>query len=974
MSQRQRGPNHPDALTPGTLDDVHRNLDALCVSISQLGQEQLPRLAASLASLRGAAARLVEAADAAASCSALLNLPRELLFRVLAECSAEDLARVGSCSWALHAAVPGTGMSLTNEAASKALAELPVELAALVPSGSSAARRLQLVRQLQESGEEWQEDILQSLASGVDGSMDAVPLVMPTLAREVGSCMEVIALRALDFPPSFGQDDDARSKVQRAAVKIMGTVWSDLMNPFMRMFERSVRTPPPGALVVRLLAEVVQAVHQPSAVRAMAEQLAVHMVPALVLNLHAGIPWRLQHMFESTYINRPSLGCPKGEFPEEEAKFQRAATLLRAVWERRRAAAGAAAALGVETLALGGNLAWLLAQLNQLQEAEDFLRQLIPILHDIQGARALDTMACHSLLLELLVTAGRWEEAGTLVIELPTGPYIDDPTSHNSLHLKYDVEKKIRLLAYRIDRELKKLQKCALQEQLLRACIALGCEWAEHHLKGLLVRQGRLDGVELLRKAMQEKDSAAPSQIQVGKADLGQLDLLGPTKAAVLHMRLVTHLDEKGRADDAAQERERLVVRYVEEMSAVHDQLLEADFEPSADVKRVRQLCHVPYGALRDSTDGENKGLRFCLRYRKDLVTVMADLDERVEALLSQRVAEAKEKHGADSLQAWCATARLMTLLDETKRTAAALRLARELMAVAERRLGSAATGTLEATAYVGVLCDDLGEIDEAVALTQQIYDALLNGDDEVRRLHVWERHMSLCDCGEQLACMLRRKGRHFEAADILKRLLVDLGEPLPEDDIDRHIHLKHELSLALVRCMFQTSCMLRTSCFPLIPRPHRSQESAGNLDEAAGVMAALVTQMDEGTTPLLRAQAIFRLSELRASTLIRLRVRLCAMKRSAGVAPPPAHVYSFCRVLQIQKAITAVSQKSGAFGSLSRAPQLCCCCATGSLAADWRLEGSLRTFASFTQASHVFSRNSSSSRATTATLPAGRS
>ena len=129
---------------------------------------------------------------------------------------------------------------------------------------------------------------------------------------------------------------------------------------------------------------------------------------------------------------------------------------------------------------------------------------------------------------------------------------------------------------------------------------------------------------------------------------------------------------------------------------------------------------------------------------------------------------------------------------------------------------------------------------------------------------------MSLCDCGEQLARMLRREGRHSEAADILKRLLVDLGEPLPDDDFDRHIHLKQELSLALVRCMFQT----------------------------------------------------------------------------------------------------------GAFGSLSRAPQLCCCCATGSLAAGWGLEesGSLRNFAPFTQSSHMISRNSSSSRATTATLPAGHS
>ena len=52
----------------------------------------------------------------------------------------------------------------------------------------------------------------------------------------------------------------------------------------------------------------------------------------------------------------------------------------------------------------------------------------------------------------------------------------------------------------------------------------------------------------------------------------------------------------------------------------------------------------------------------------------------------------------------------------------------------------------------------------------------------------------------------------------------------------------------------------------------HRSQESAGNLEEAAGVMAPLVAQMDEGTMPLVRAFAIFRLSKLRACTLIRLR------------------------------------------------------------------------------------------------------
>ena len=59
---------------------------------------------------------------------------------------------------------------------------------------------------------------------------------------------------------------------------------------------------------------------------------------------------------------------------------------------------------------------------------------------------------------------------------------------------------------------------------------------------------------------------------------------------------------------------------------------------------------------------------------------------------------------------------------------------------------------TLEATAYVGELCDDVGAIDEAMALTQQVYNALLRlvrngGDEEVRCSSRLKGHMSLSDC-----------------------------------------------------------------------------------------------------------------------------------------------------------------------------------------------------------------------------------
>ena len=68
-------------------------------------------------------------------------------------------------------------------------------------------------------------------------------------------------------------------------------------------------------------------------------------------------------------------------------------------------------------------------------------------------------------------------------------------------------------------------------------------------------------------------------------------------------------------------------------------------------------------------------------------------------------------------------------------------------------------------------------------------------------------------------------------------------------------------------------------------------------MEEAAGVMAPLVAQMDEGTMPLVRACAIFKLAKLRACTLMRL-CAPCALKSCWRCSATGPCIF----VLQIQK------------------------------------------------------------------------
>ena len=69
MGKRWRGRGAPGGTTLGQLDALAHACAQACATISQLGEDRPPALVASLASLRSAAASLVEAADAATSSS-----------------------------------------------------------------------------------------------------------------------------------------------------------------------------------------------------------------------------------------------------------------------------------------------------------------------------------------------------------------------------------------------------------------------------------------------------------------------------------------------------------------------------------------------------------------------------------------------------------------------------------------------------------------------------------------------------------------------------------------------------------------------------------------------------------------------------------------------------------------------------------------------------------------------------------------
>jgi len=813
MGKHWRGRGGPGGTTPGQLNSLARACDQASATISQLGDERSQALAASLASLRRAAASLVEAADAATSSkSTLLKMPRELQVRILSEVDAYGLTSIARCARVFHAPSAVTGKSLTTEAVLTALAKLPDELTKLLSSsGSSVTWKLQRLTSLQREAERWQRNIDFQTRSDE-------PVLVPILteaASQISISLEAMALRALEFTPTEHHPRTvaqypiaSHAQVLLGAIKVLRGVWLvDI--PWLPK-------PEPGTLVVRLVIAAIEGTQQPDDVQTFAVELALRMAPELVRSLRVETPLQEQTYVNEWDFNQPHLREPAGEHPQalqEEAKFQKAADLLRATWKHCHAAGDRRP----EMLAIGGHAAWLLSQVHRVQEAEEVLRALIPGLASVHGVRSKDALVCQSLLVELLVFSERWEEAMALLIELLDGP----PVVADGRDDFYGIERELGRSAYRTQRHFEDAQNDDMRERLLRACIAyngdgyLTPEDFQPLLTSLLIKRGRLDGVEMLRNALQEKDSAAKEAIEdisIDNLESSSLVLdhrkFSLSSAIVLHMQLINRLDEKGRTDEAAQERERLILRYVEDVGNIHDRLLSSMVDSSGAIKRVRNLTHIPYGAYDHR--GEYSP-RFYRGLREMLTNGVSDLEERVESVLSQRASEAKAQHGTESTQAWCATARLMTHLEETKQVAAALPLAHELMAWTERRLGSDHPVALEMALHAGRLSDSLGAVDDATCLQQKVYDTLLSqtpdGDDEARRVHLWGDgggRVPLHDCGKKLADTQKRHGRHSESAETLRRMFTDLGAP-PETNGQHDLEmLKFEFACALVHCRFR--------------------------------------------------------------------------------------------------------------------------------------------------------------------------
>ena len=822
MGKHWRGRGGPGGTTPGQLNSLARACDQASATISQLGDERSEALAASLASLRRAAASLVEAADAATSSkSTLLEIPRELQVRILSEVDAYGLTSIARCAREFHAPSAMTGKSLTTEAVHTALAKLPVELTKLLSSsGSSVTWKLQRLTSLQREAERWQRNIDFQTRSDE-------PVLVPILteaASQISISLEAMALRALEFTPTEHHPRTvaqypiaSHAQVLLGAIKVLRGVWLvDI--PWLPK-------PEPGTLVVRLVIAAIEGTQQPDDVQTFAVELALRMAPELVRSLRVETPLQEQTYVNEWDFNQPHLRERAGEHPQalqEEAKFQKAADLLRATWKHCHAAGDRRP----EMLAIGGHAAWLLSQVHRVQEAEEVLRALIPGLASVHGVRSKDALVCQSLLVELLVFSERWEEAMALLIELLDGP----PVAADDRDDFYGIERELGRSAYRTQRHFEDAKNDDMRERLLRACIAYNGdvyvtqEDFQPLLTSLLIKQGRLDGVEMLRNALQEKDSAAKEaalrrghlqkeDISLDKLeshDYRQWSSPNGSSAIVLQMQLIKCLDEKGRTDEAAQERERLILRYVEDVGTIHDRLLSSMVDSSGAVRRVRNLTDIPYGAYGR---GDEYSPRFYPGLRGMLIKGVSDLEERVETVLSQRASEAKEQHGTESTQAWCATARLMTHLEETKQVAAALPLARELMAWTERRLGSNHPVALEMALHAGRLSDILGALDDATRLQQKVYDTVLSqtpdDDDEARRVHLWgsggfSSGVSLLDCGRKLADMQKRHGRHSESAETLRRLFIDLGAPAQKNGHNGLEMLKLDFACELVHCRFR--------------------------------------------------------------------------------------------------------------------------------------------------------------------------
>ena len=769
------------------------------ISLLDAGAAATPNFAAALASVRAFAVQLIEAVDAASTReSLLLSLPRELQVRVLRECTPYDLARLECCSRAFHTRAVPNGLTVVEEAVLSAREALPAEIARRVPLKRSAAEQLCELHGVLGVGESWllgaagfgEDEGFLFIAPDYSRAAVQMSLVMETMAH---AAVHPVPLSVLKCLPDHAQQLAESGLVRRRALRVLHAAFA---SEGASAFSVATRVPP-GSLVVEL---VRQALATAGDHRQMAFQTALAMAEVMVLDLSCAPGSRTWH--QSSYSPRapsnnaaPTLWSQRDVSAETSANYTRAAQLLRAAWDYHRAevAGDEGVPARPQLLLLGGHCAFLLSETRHVSDAEEVLRVLIPLTQQAHGAWHIETVTCRALLVEVLLYAQKWDAALAVLRELaPTRGRVELPQLYHARNYRVGSNDFVREVLQR----LRAARRLDVAEALLRALLALDFEhpsrhsdreWHEWHLDELLVEMKKLDVVVMLQRQIERNEideaRAASEGLEFRPGSCSDLRYQRSPESARLRMQLLHHYDETGRGEEAAAMRDLLVRVHVDKLCSDHDALM-----PAAQRDGLPQAWQstLPIGAVRTG-DGE---LPECHRavIRTDayweLALSVGDLARRMEELLRARVASARAAHGDDDERTWWAIGRWMLALDEHGKADAALPLAREFAAHAERHLGARHRTTLEAQIYVSELAAAIGQKDEALdLLREKVYPVLrriFREADPARAAFSKSPGMleALERQGKALCVLLVHAGKHAEAVAVLRTRVHDMETP----------------------------------------------------------------------------------------------------------------------------------------------------------------------------------------------------
>ena len=613
-----------------------------------------PGVESALATLRAAAANLIETIDTAACTSPLLRLPREVLIRILRECPPRTLAQLDCCAKALHAADPRTARSLVDEAVSAAAAQFPVEVMVPRRSKVSSPHGLERLRCFKGTGRSWLGGIAYHDAQVL------LPDFAPA-ALELSAALEAVVYEALHSDaPAYWRDGEkldglSRREVQKRAVDLLAEIYSP---PGNQLGLCGLVTPPVGDLAAQLVSQAMLPIDVPAAVddsfeavaaattaamaarahRARAYLLAVEMAKVLDGSIDLKTAWSFTHTTSRWRDGgaNPSLqrelenvdANERSEFLLREAAEARRGALLRAAWQYRSEISGAH---DETALLLGGHAAWALTESKQCAAAEEVLRQQVadhslPLAH----STAKEKRACQVLLLEVLTFTKQWEASSKLLVELIESP----PPADDGSHCVYDWHREMSSAARATVIGLDEANLVEELEVLLRARIEhkFGDDGARHRaavesnpsyllcpqravsaitdrlplqLRNLLIKLGRVDKTEALLEAIQyeeEQEAAEATRPAEGLPNFVlRRDNSEPPGSTVLQMQLAQHLAESGQDEAAVSARDKLAAMAVDAISRAHERTLACSRK--GDFDDTHSWFDPPYGAMRGRND-----------------------------------------------------------------------------------------------------------------------------------------------------------------------------------------------------------------------------------------------------------------------------------------------------------------------------------------------------------------------------------